>query len=53
MEPIEEQWNEQPLTDIMSKSWIHITNAKKEVKIWILDRGESWAHSHHNDKTRL
>jgi hypothetical protein len=53
MEPIEEQWNPPSPPDIISDSWMNITDAKKAVKIWILDRGESWGPSTHNNKTRL
>jgi hypothetical protein len=51
MESIEEQWNPPSPPDILSDSWTNITDAKKAVKIWILDRGESWGPSTH--KTRL
>jgi hypothetical protein len=51
MEPIEEQWNPPSSPDIMSDSWINISDAKKAIKIWILDRGESWASS--TQTTRL
>lgn len=53
MESIEEQWSLLPTSDITSKSWASITDAKKAVKTWFLDRGESWAPSTHNNKTRL
>ena len=53
MEPIEEQWSPLSSPDIISDSWMNITDAKKAVKIWILDRGESWGPSTHNNKTRL
>jgi hypothetical protein len=53
MESIEEQWFLPPTSDITSKSWANITDAKKAVKTWILDHGESWAPSTHNKKTRL
>jgi MULE transposase domain/SWIM zinc finger len=53
MESIEEQWNQPLASDILSNSWTNITDAKKAVKTWILDRAESWAPSHHNDKRRL
>src|SRR3981189_1293327 len=53
MESIEEQWNPPSPPDILSDSWTNISDAKKAVKIWILDRGESWAPSNHNNKTRL
>jgi hypothetical protein len=53
MEPIEEQWNPPSSPDIMSDSWINMSDAKKAIKIWILDRGESWASSTQNNKTRL
>ena len=32
---------------------MNITEAKQAVKIWILDRGESWAPSTQNNKSRL
>ena len=41
MESIEEQCSLPPTSDITSKSWPSITDAKKAVKTWILDRGES------------
>jgi hypothetical protein len=53
VESIEEQWNPELSTDILSKSWPNITDAKRAVKIWILDRGESWAPSTQNNKFRL
>lgn len=53
MEPIDEQWNPGPSIDITSKSWINITDAKKAIKIWILDPDESWAPSNQSNKTRL
>ena len=53
MESIEEQWALPTSTDILSDSWPNITDAKKAVKIWILDRGESWGPSTQNNKTRL
>jgi hypothetical protein len=53
MESIEEQWNPPSSPDILSDSWTNITDAKKAVKIWILDRGESWALSAQNNMTRL
>ena len=51
---IEEQWSP-PLasTDILSDSWMDMANAKKAVKIWILDRGESWGNTTQNNKTQL
>ena len=42
MEPIEEQWNPPSSPDITSDSWMNMSDAKKAVKIWILDRGELW-----------
>jgi hypothetical protein len=39
MESIEEQWNAPTSSDILTNSWINIADAKKAVKIWILDRG--------------
>ena len=43
---IEEQWSP-PLasTDILSDLWMDMANAKKAVKIWILDCGESWGNT--------
>ena len=45
MEPIEELWNPPSSPDIMSDLWMNISDAKKAIKIWILDRGESWGHA--------
>jgi hypothetical protein len=53
MESIEEQWNSPSPPDILSDSWTNINDAKKAIKIWILDHGESWAPSNHSNKTRL
>jgi hypothetical protein len=53
MESIEEQWNPPSSIDILSSSWIDITSAKKAARTWILDRGESWAPSNQDNKTRL
>jgi hypothetical protein len=53
MESIEEQWNPPSPPDILSNSWTNIIDAKKAVKIWILDCGESWAPSSQNNKARL
>jgi hypothetical protein len=53
MEPIEEQWNPPSSPDIMSDSWINMSDAKKAVKIWLLDRGESWGIPTQNNKTCL
>jgi MULE transposase domain len=53
MESIEEQWNPSSSPDIVSDSWMNIIDAKKAVKIWILDRGESWGRYTQNNKTRL
>ena len=53
MEPIEEQWNPPSSPDIMSDSWMNISDAKKAIKTWILDRGESWGVPSQNNKTRL
>ena len=53
MEPIEELWNPPSSPDIMSDLWMNISDAKKAIKIWILDRGESWGHATQNNKTRL
>jgi hypothetical protein len=53
MGSIEEQWNPKPSTDITSRSWDNIADAKKAVKTWILDRGESWAPSNKSNKIRL
>jgi hypothetical protein len=49
MESIEEQWNPPTSTDILSSSWMDITDSKKAVKIWILDRGKYWAPSSQNN----
>jgi hypothetical protein len=51
-ERTEEQWAPAS-TDILSQLWDNITEAKKAVKIWILDRGESWAPSNHTNRIRL
>jgi hypothetical protein len=53
MEPIEEQWNTPSSPDIMSDLWMNMSDAKKAIKIWILDRGESWGIPSQNNKTRL
>ena len=53
MEPIDEQWNPEPAMNIMSRSWPNIIDAKKAVKTWILDRGESWGPSNESNKIRL
>jgi hypothetical protein len=53
MESIEEQWNPPTSTNILSNPWTDIASAKKAVKIWIHERGESWAPSTQNNKTRL
>jgi hypothetical protein len=53
MESIEEQWTLPTPTDIMSDSWTDINSAKKAVKIWILDRGESWKPSNTSNQSRL
>jgi hypothetical protein len=53
MESIEEQWNPPSSPDIMSDLWMNISDAKKAIKIWILDRGESWGPTTQNNKTRL
>jgi hypothetical protein len=53
MESTEEQWNAPTSPDILTNSWINIANAKKAVKIWILDRGESWGYVTQNNKTKL
>ena len=53
IEPIEEQWNPPSSLDIMSDSWTDIKDAKKAIKTWILDRGESWGTPTQNNKTRL
>jgi hypothetical protein len=52
MESIEEQWAAPTSPDILTNSWIDIADAKKAVKIWIRDRGESWGRVTQN-KTRL
>jgi hypothetical protein len=41
MEPIEEQWNPPSPPNIMSDLWMNIKDAKKAIKIWILDRSEA------------
>jgi len=51
IEPIEEQWNPPSCPDIMSDLWINFSDAKKAVKIWILDCGESWGLATQNNKT--
>jgi hypothetical protein len=51
MELIEEQWNHPPPP--ASDLRMDIANAKKAVKTWILDNGESWALSTQNNKTCL
>jgi hypothetical protein len=53
MDSIEEQWNPPSSPDIVSDSWMNIADAKKAVKIWILDDGESWGPSAQNNKTPL
>ena len=53
MESIEEQWSFPAASDITSKSWASITDTKKAVKTWILDRGKSQAPSIYNNKTQL
>ena len=53
MEPIEEQWNPPSSPDITSSLWMNIADAKKAVKTWLLDQGESWANSDQNNKNRL
>ena len=53
MESIEEQWTLPTPTDIMSDLWTNINSAKKAVKIWILDRGESWKPSNTSNQSRL
>jgi MULE transposase domain len=53
MESIEEQWNPPGPQDIMSDLWMNIKDAKQAVKIWLLDRGESWSNSSQNNKARL
>jgi hypothetical protein len=45
--------NPRSFTDILSDSWMNVTDAKKAVKIWILDRGEHWSYSTQKHKTRL
>jgi hypothetical protein len=40
MESIKEQWNPPSPPDILSNSWTNISDAKKAVKIWILDCGD-------------
>jgi hypothetical protein len=53
MESITEQWNPSKPLDIISDSWINITEGKQAIKIWILDHSESWAPSTQNNKTQL
>jgi hypothetical protein len=53
MQSIEDQWTLSSSDDITSKFWDNIADAKKAIKTWILDRHESWAPAHHNDKKRL
>ena len=53
MEPIEEQWNLPSSPDITSDLQMNISDAKKAVKIWILDRGELQSIATQNNKTRL
>jgi hypothetical protein len=53
LESIEEQWSPPSPPDIMSNSWTNPADAKKAIKIWILDRGESWGRYTQNNKTRL
>src|SRR3954467_2929543 len=53
MESIEEQLINISSADPTTNSWTNIAIAKKAVKAWILSRGESWANSKHNNKTRL
>jgi hypothetical protein len=53
MESIDEQWDPEPSMNITYQLWPNITDAKISVKIWILDRGESWAPSNQSNKTRL
>jgi hypothetical protein len=53
MESIRDQWDPSKPLDIVSQSWMNITEAKQAVKIWILDRGESWGPSTQNNKSRL
>ena len=53
MESIEEQWSPPTSTDILSDSWMDIASAKKAARTCILDRGESWALSNQDNKTRL
>jgi hypothetical protein len=54
MGSIEEQWNPPSCPDIVSESWTNMAEAKKAVKIWILDRGESWGgRPSQNNKTCL
>ena len=53
MESITEQWDLPSGSDIISNSWTNATDAKKAIKILILDRGESWGRPSQNNKTRL
>jgi hypothetical protein len=41
MESIEDQWTPLASTEILSTLWPNMIDAKKAVKIWILDCGES------------
>jgi hypothetical protein len=56
MESIEsskDRWIPSKSSDILSKSWATLPEAKKAVKVWILGRGESWAPTDQNNKRRL
>jgi hypothetical protein len=53
MESIEEQWNTPVSTNILDRSWANINDAKKAVKIWILDHGESWGPYTLSNQVRL
>jgi hypothetical protein len=53
IESTKDQWTPPTSSDILSKSWATLPEAKKAAKIWILDRGESWAPTDQNNKHRL
>jgi hypothetical protein len=53
IELTEDRWISPKSSDILSKSWATLPEAKKAAKIWILDRGESWAPTDQNNKRRL
>ena len=53
IESTKDQWAPPTSSDILSKSWATLPEAKKAAKVWILDRGESWAPTGQNNKQRL